>query len=149
MFQHMLQRLQTVRPTRGMARNEQISEAERQMSYGIPSGTVIVQGQRSHYDTMSQRSLQSSMSHTARSTQRSRPSSAKSNTSTVVTPGKRSRPSSAKSNASIRSNASMRSNVSKRSNVSVRSGILVPGVRRMADGRIDNRPQWDDRFSFS
>lgn len=146
---HILQRLQTVRPTRGMSRNEQILEAERQMSYGIPSGTVIIPGQRSHYDTLSKSSLQGSVSNVAGSTQRSRPSSAKSNASTVVTPGKRSRPSSAKSNASIRSNASMRSNVSKRSTVSMRSGIVVPGVRRMADGRIDNRPQWDDRFSFS
>ncbi|XP_045204815.2 cilia- and flagella-associated protein 97-like [Mercenaria mercenaria] len=141
----MLSRLQTVRPSQGMSRKEQINEAQRQMSYGVPSGTLIIPGQSSHYDTMSHRSLHSSMSHTAGSTQRSRPSSAKSNASVSLAPGKRSRPSSAKSNASMRSNASVMSNVSKMSTASVRSNVS----RRMADGRLDKRPEWNDRFSFS
>lgn len=144
LFQQMLGRLQTVRPTRGMSREEQIVDAERIMSYGLPSGTMVMAGD-SYYDPKPYRVTHSSMSHTTGLTQKSRPSSAKSNAS-MVTAGKRSRPSSAKSNASMISNASMRSNVSKRS---TRSNASTVGVRRMADGRVDHRPAWDDRFSYS
>ncbi|KAL4230105.1 Cilia and flagella associated protein 97 [Mactra antiquata] len=140
----LLSRLHTTRPTRGMSRMEQIEDAERIMSYGLPLGTTMMPGD-TYYEPKPYRVVHSSMSHTAGSTQRSRPSSAKSNASMVM-PGKRSRPSSAKSNASIVSNASMRSNASKRS---IRSNASSIGVRRMADGRIDRRPVWDDRFSFS
>lgn len=141
-LQHILKRLQTVRPTQGMSKHEQLTEFERQMSYGIPTGTLVIQ------DHDQPRRAYSVMSHT--STNRSRPSSAKSHTSTSgAHPGRRSRPSSAKSNASLASNASMRSNVSKRSTMSIRSNMSVSSVRKKSDGKIDHRPLWDDRFSYS
>ena len=137
----MLQRLNHVRPSSGMSRQEQLKEFEKNATYGVPSGTLLVPGDTSHYETF-HRSGHSSMSfHTPGSTQRSRPSSAKSNSSQI--PGKRSRPSSAKSNASIRSTGSVRSNASMRSTVSKRSGSLVFGLK------TDHRPDWNDRFSFS
>lgn len=130
-----LQRLQTVRATRGMSRQDQLNEFERQAAYGMP--TCIIPTNTGHFDrTMPYRETQSHMSGTVSvgQTQRSRPSSAKSNLSTA---SRRSRPSSAKSNASIRSNASMRSNVS------IRSGTSTLREQK------DRRPAWDDRFSFS
>lgn len=138
-MQHILNRLHNVKPSQGMSKHEQLAEFERQMSYGIPSGTVII-----HDRDQSSRAY-SVMSQT--STQRSRPSSAKSQTSTTV--GKRSRPSSAKSNASVMSNASLRSNASKRSTMSLRSNFSTASLRRTSDGRVDSRPPWDDRFSYS
>lgn len=121
-----------------MSKQEQLTEFERQMSYGIPSGTVLL-----HTNERPSRAY-SVMSQT--STQRSRPSSAKSYTSSI--PGRRSRPSSAKSNASVISSASLRSNASKRSTMSMRSNISVGSVRKKSDGKVDNRPPWDDRFSY-
>ena len=135
LFQQMLKRLQTVRPTRGMSRNEQLTEFDKHAGYGLP--TCIIPTNTEHFEpTMPYRETPSQMKGilSTGQSQRSRPSSAKSNTSI---PGRRSRPSSAKSNASIRSNGSMRSNMS------IRSGTSTTRQKK------DNRPAWDDRFSFS
>ena len=132
LLQQMLKRLQTTRATRGMSRDEQLTEFDKHTGYGLPT-CIMPSG---HYDkTMPYRETPSHMSGTISvgQTQRSRPSSAKSNLSTG---SRRSRPSSAKSNASIRSNASVRSNMSIRSGTSTRRDK-------------DSRPPWDDRFSFS
>lgn len=128
-----LKRLQTVRATKGMSRQDQLSEFEKQASYGMP--TCIIPTNTGHFDySLPYRETHSHMSGTRSvgQTQRSRPSSAKSNLSTT---GRRSRPSSAKSNASIRSNASVRSNMSIRSGTSTLRG--------------KERPAWDDRFAYS
>ena len=122
-----------MRATKGMSRQDQLTEFEKQASYGMP--TCIIPTNTGHFDyTVPYRETHSHMSGTRSvgQTQRSRPSSAKSNLSTT---GRRSRPSSAKSNASIRSNASVRSNMSIRSGTSTLRG--------------KERPAWDDRFAYS
>ncbi|KAH3838026.1 cilia- and flagella-associated protein 97-like [Dreissena polymorpha] len=140
---HILSRLQTIRPTRGISRKEQINEFERHMSYGAPAGTVLIPADEDPEERKSR--AHSSLSHAYIQHQRSRPSSA-GHYSTSST-GRRSRPSSAKSNASVMSNASVRSNASKRSVASVRSNMSSASRRR--EEKPDYRPPWDDRFSFS
>ena len=134
----MLNRLQKVKATSGMSRKEQLKEFEKQAAYGIPSGTVIITGDEARYETTHRGDLSSSMS---------RPSSAKSISS--VPGGRRSRPSSAKSNASVISNASLRSNMSVRSNASKRSSVSLRSGGRSTGRKVENRPQWDDRFAYS
>ncbi|WAQ99957.1 CFA97-like protein [Mya arenaria] len=137
---HILNRLHSVKPTQGMSRQDQIGQFERQMSYGIPSGTMLITEPRLETRARSHTSLD----HSSVPFQRSRPSSASS--LGITTQGKRSRPSSAKSNASIRSNASVRSTASKRSTMSMRSNFSIGSVKRRSD-KVDCRPEWNDRFS--
>ncbi|KAK3099602.1 hypothetical protein FSP39_006893 [Pinctada imbricata] len=121
-----LRRLQTTKPTRGMSRSEQITEYQRTVLHGVPIAAIHDAQStldRSMYGPGTTRSVSSTQgSLMLPKGRRSRPSSAKSNASSI-----RSRPSSAKSSASVMSRPS-----SAKSNRSA-----------------DNRPAWNDRFAYT
>lgn len=126
----MLRRLQTTHSTRGMSRDEQLTDYKRTVLYGVPVAAV-----QPYEGTMGQRtrSLTSVFSSTTNSTmrsRRSRPGSAKSTASTL-------RPGSAKSIGSLRPGSAK----------SVRS---ICSTTRMGSAKsVDNRPAWNDRFSYT
>ncbi|XP_060073326.1 cilia- and flagella-associated protein 97-like [Ylistrum balloti] len=126
----MLKRLQSTQSTRGMSRNEQLSDYKRTVLYGVPVAAV-----QPYEGTMGQRtrSLTSVFSSTTNSTmrsKRSRPGSAKSTTSTL-------RPGSAKSINSLRPGSAK----------SVRSMCSSNHLR--SSKSVDTRPAWNDRFSYT
>ncbi|OWF53901.1 cilia- and flagella-associated protein 97-like [Mizuhopecten yessoensis] len=126
----MLRRLQTTQSTRGMSRDEQLTDYKRTVLYGVPVAAV-----QPYEGSMGQRtrSLTSVFSSTTGSTmhsKRSRPCSAKSTTSTL-------RPGSAKSINSLRPGSAK----------SVRS--MCSSNRLGSAKSVVNRPVWNDRFSYA
>lgn len=120
-LQQFLQRLQHTRPTRGLSRTEQLTEYKHTLLHGVPIAAMHTSPVPNKTFGEGNITLGSTMGSTGR---RSRPSSAKSNASTI-----RSRPGSAKSIAS--------------------SVVSRPCSAKSTSRSVDNRPAWNDRFAFS
>lgn len=116
-----LQRLQHTRPTRGLSRTEQLTEYKHTLLHGVPIAAMHTSPVPNKTFGEGNITLGSTLGSTGR---RSRPSSAKSNASTI-----RSRPGSAKSIAS--------------------SVVSRPCSAKSTSRSVDNRPAWNDRFAFS
>ncbi|XP_063414186.1 cilia- and flagella-associated protein 97-like [Mytilus trossulus] len=128
-----LNRLQKAKASRGLSRKEQLDEYSKATLYGVPIAAVHEQMEQERLDSTYLRS-------------------ASSLTSTFgMTPGRRSRPTSAKSNASSIRPGSAKSTMSTASRVSRGSRPGSGKSYRPTDGHQawDGRPAWDDRFSFS
>lgn len=121
-----LNRLQKTKATRGLSRKEQLDQYSNTYLYGVPIAAV-------HEHMAAEEGLNSTYMRSTSSL----------NSTHQYTQGRRSRPSSAKSNAS-----SMRPGSAK-STMSTASRVSRPGSAKSSFRSIDNRPQWNDRFSFS
>lgn len=120
-LQQFLQRLQHTGPTRGLSRTEQLKEYKHTLLHGVPIAAMHTSPVPNKTFGEGNITLGSTMGSAGR---RSRPSSAKSNASTI-----RSRPGSAKSIAS--------------------SVVSRPCSAKSTSRSVDNRPAWNDRFAFS
>lgn len=120
-FQQFLQRLHHTRPTRGLSRTEQLKDYKHTLLHGVPIAAIHRSPVPDNTYVTGNATLGSTIGSTGR---RSRPSSAKSNASTI-----RSRPGSAKSIAS--------------------SIVSRPCSAKSTARSADNRPAWNDRFSYS
>ncbi|XP_062590319.1 cilia- and flagella-associated protein 97-like [Saccostrea cucullata] len=116
-----LQRLQHTGPTKGLSRKQQLKDYKHTLLHGVPIAAMHSSPVSNHTYVGGNTTLGSTMGSTG---QRSRPSSAKSNASTI-----RSRPGSAKSVAS--------------------SIVSRPCSAKSTSRSIHNRPAWNDRFAYS
>lgn len=128
-----LNRLQKTKASRGLSRKEQLDEYSRATLYGVPIAAVHEQMEQERLDSTYMRSASTL------------------NSTLGMTQGRRSRPTSAKSNASSIRPGSAKSTLSTASHVSRASRPGSGKVYRPTDSHPawDGRPAWDDRFSYS
>ncbi|CAH1777741.1 unnamed protein product [Owenia fusiformis] len=149
----MMKRLQTVKATKGMSRNEQLHDFDRQMTYGVPLFAWEKEVERNHRDVRrrpketpfgSEASLPMGSRTQSMNSLRSHASSGTKSMSNMSSSGKRSRPQSAKYRSIPEWDENWQTSQSSLSNKSITNGRPSSGKRtRPQSGKTRSKPEWE------